>query len=50
VNNDRQISVRTVVLLLAGAITVVVAARKPEWGMAIGIGVAVVTLLNLLME
>ncbi|KPI14574.1 hypothetical protein [Streptomyces mirabilis] len=49
-NNDRQIGVRTAVLLLAGAITVIVAARRPELGMAIGIGVAVVTLLDLLME
>lgn len=50
VNNDRQIGLRTAVLLLAGAITVIVAARNPELGMAIGIGVAVVTLLDLLME
>lgn len=49
-NNDRRIGVRTTVLLLAGAITVIVAARNPELGMAIGIGVAVVTLLDLLME
>lgn len=50
VNNDRQIGLRTAVLLLAGAITVIVAARNPDLGMAIGIGVAVVTLLDLLME
>ncbi|WP_199854868.1 hypothetical protein [Streptomyces dioscori] len=49
-NSDRQIGVRTAVLLLAGAITVIVAVRKPELGMAIGIGIAVVTLLDLLME
>ncbi|GGU44499.1 hypothetical protein [Streptomyces violascens] len=47
--NDDQISVRTVVLLLVGALTVVVAVRDPELGVAIGIGVVVVTLLHQLM-
>ncbi|MFE2979377.1 hypothetical protein [Streptomyces sp. NPDC059258] len=49
-NSGRRISVRATVLLLAGAITVMVAVRKPELGMAIGVGVAVVALLDLLME
>ncbi|WP_372351297.1 hypothetical protein [Streptomyces sp. KL116D] len=50
VNSDRQVSLRTAVLLLAGAVTVLVAVRNPQLGMAVGIGVAVVTLLDLLME
>jgi hypothetical protein len=48
VNND-QISVRMVVLLLVGALTVVVALHHPALGVAIGLGVVVVTLLNELM-
>ncbi|MCI0384738.1 hypothetical protein [Streptomyces sp. CNQ085] len=47
-NND-QISVRMVVLLLVGALTVVVALYHPALGAAIGIGVVVVALLNELM-
>jgi hypothetical protein len=47
-NND-QISVRMVVLLVVGAITVVVALRHPALGAAIGVGVVVVALLNELM-
>ncbi|MGR6968318.1 hypothetical protein ACU639_01700 [Streptomyces cynarae] len=46
-NND-QISVRMVVLLLVGALTVVLALYHPALGAAIGIG-GVVTLLNELM-
>ncbi|GGZ29069.1 hypothetical protein [Streptomyces nitrosporeus] len=48
-NND-QISVRMVVLLLVGALTVVVALYHPALGAAIGIGVVVVALLNELMS
>ncbi|MEU0119099.1 hypothetical protein ABZ281_02195 [Streptomyces sp. NPDC006265] len=47
-NND-QISVRMVVLLLVGALTVVVALQNPALGAAIGVGVVVVALLNELM-
>jgi hypothetical protein len=47
--NDDQISVRMVVLLLVGAITVVVALHHPALGAAIGVGVVVVALLNELM-
>lgn len=47
-NND-QISVRMIVLLLVGAITVVIALDHPALGAAIGVGVVVVALLNELM-
>ncbi|MEV8435059.1 hypothetical protein [Streptomyces chartreusis] len=47
-NND-QISVRMVVLLLVGVLTVVVALYHPVLGGAIGVGVVVVALLNELM-
>ncbi|MBL3670860.1 hypothetical protein JL475_33890 [Streptomyces sp. M2CJ-2] len=47
-NND-QISVRMMVLLLVGALTVVVALNHPALGAATGVGVVVVTLLNELM-
>ncbi|MFF9364608.1 hypothetical protein [Streptomyces griseoluteus] len=46
--ND-QISVRMVVLLSVGALTVVVALHYPALGAAIGVGVVVVALLNELM-
>ncbi|MFJ2833582.1 hypothetical protein ACIPC1_39595 [Streptomyces sp. NPDC087263] len=46
---DNQISVRMVVLLLVGGLTVYVACRNPELGIAIGVGVIVVTLLHLLL-
>jgi len=48
VNND-QISVRMVVLLLVGALTVGVALYHPAFGAALGVGVVVVALLNELM-
>lgn len=47
-NND-QISVRMVMLLLVGTLTVVVALHHPAVGAAIGVGAIVVTLLNELM-
>lgn len=48
-NND-QISVRMVVLLLVGALTVAIALYHPALGAAIGVGVIVVALLNELMN
>lgn len=47
---DNQISVRMVVLLLVGGITVYAAVCNPELGVAIGIGVVVVALLHQLMD
>ncbi|MFE7033973.1 hypothetical protein ACFU9Y_27005 [Streptomyces sp. NPDC057621] len=47
-NND-QISLRMVVLLLVGALTVVVALHHPALGAAIAVGAVVIALLNELM-
>ncbi|MEU8913985.1 hypothetical protein [Streptomyces nigrescens] len=47
---NEEISVRTLVLLLVGAITVYIARRDPELGAALLVGVGVVTLLHVLMR
>ncbi len=46
---DNQISVRMVLLLLVGGLTIYVTLRDPELGIAIGVGVVVVTLLHQLL-
>ncbi|WCD97528.1 hypothetical protein PGH47_18355 [Streptomyces sp. HUAS 31] len=48
-NNDDQISVRMLVLLLIGTVTVYVALRDPSMGVAIGVGAVVVALVHELL-
>lgn len=47
---DGQLSVRTVVLLISGAITAYVAYNRPAVGTAIVISVAVVALLHNMLK
>lgn len=47
---DGQISLRALILLLIGGMTVYVCFRSPALGVAIGVGVVVVALLHELLE
>ncbi|MFF3896864.1 hypothetical protein ACFYY3_27530 [Streptomyces sp. NPDC001812] len=49
-NNDGQISLRMAILLIVGGITVYVSIQHPAIGVAIGIGVVVMTLANQLIK
>ncbi|MFE2470279.1 hypothetical protein ACFXKC_32375 [Streptomyces sp. NPDC059340] len=48
-NGDSQISVRMLLLLVIGALTVFVARHDPELGVAIGVGAVVVALVHELL-